>query len=269
MEYETAGSPDGFRSTEVVTLPPPPDYEPPPAGPKDIRVSATHNTITVSWRASREDSAYVVDVYPAGTSARAHIADLPPGTTTVTADGNALPIQPDTLYEVVVFELGIPSVTERVMIRTALSPAQSAPPLTMILTAERSECTAGTLNPVTWTITGGTAPYTLTVAGETVDADAESAAVTCGALPDYGIWLPVTQAPGTITATVTDASRRSGDGQRGLHDRAAAPGASGAGGPRAAYAHAGPVGRCARARLRAERDGRLPLPLISAALAGR
>ena len=206
VEYETAGSPDGFTSTEVVTLPPPPDYEPPPAGPKDIRVSATHNTITVSWRASREDSAYVVDVYPAGTSARAHIADLPPGTTTVTADGNALPIQPDTLYEVLILEHGIPSVTERVMIRTALSPAQSAPPLTMILTAERSECTAGTLNPVTWTITGGTAPYTLTVAGETVDADAESAAVTCGALPDYGIWLPVTQAPGTITAVVMDAA---------------------------------------------------------------
>ena len=39
-----------------------------------------------------------------------------------------------------------------------------------------------------------------------MDADAESATVTCGALPDYGIWLPVTQAPGTITAVVTDAT---------------------------------------------------------------
>ena len=79
--------------------------------------------------------------------------------------------------------------------------AQVPDPLTLTLTAERSECTAGTLNPVSWTITGGTPPYTLTVAGETVAADAESATVTCGALPEGA-----TEAPGTITATVTDAT---------------------------------------------------------------
>ena len=84
--------------------------------------------------------------------------------------------------------------------------AQAPDPLTLTITASRAECTAGTLNPVTWTITGGTPPYTLTLDGMSVDADAESATATCGALPDYGIWLPVTQAPGTITATVTDAT---------------------------------------------------------------
>ena len=42
--------------------------------------------------------------------------------------------------------------------------------------------------------------------GASVDADAEGAHATCGALPDYGSWLPVTQAPGTIPASVTDAT---------------------------------------------------------------
>ena len=79
--------------------------------------------------------------------------------------------------------------------------AQTAEPLTLTLTAERSECTAGTLNPVSWTITGGTAPYTLTVAGQSVDPTAESVNVTCGALPEGA-----SEAPATVTAVVTDAA---------------------------------------------------------------
>ena len=98
--------------------------------------------------------------------------------------------------------------------------AQTAEPLTLTLTAERAECTAGTLNPVSWTITGGTAPYTLTVAGQSVDPPAESVNVTCGALPDGA-----SEAPGTITASVRGRHRGAGDGQRHLHDRAAAAGA--------------------------------------------
>ena len=85
--------------------------------------------------------------------------------------------------------------------------AQAPDPLTLTLTAERSGCTAGTLTPVTWEIKGGTPPYTLTVAGETVDPDAESVNVTCGALPEPAPGgTPLTEAPGTIPATVTDAT---------------------------------------------------------------
>ena len=73
------------------------------------------------------------------------------------------------------------------------------PPLRLVLTAERAECTAGTLNPVTWEISGGTPPYNLGIDGASVDADAESATVTCGALP-YG----ATEAPATISAGVMD-----------------------------------------------------------------
>ncbi len=81
--------------------------------------------------------------------------------------------------------------------------AQAPDPLTLTLTAGRAECTAGTLNPVLWEISGGTPPYTLTVDGASVDADAESATITCGNLP-----AGATEAAGTITAVVTDAAGR-------------------------------------------------------------
>ena len=78
-------------------------------------------------------------------------------------------------------------------------------PLSLTLTAERAQCTAATRTPVTWEITGGVPPYTLTVGGETVDADAEDVTVTCGTLPEPAEGQdPVTEAPGTIPASVTD-----------------------------------------------------------------
>ena len=40
----------------------------------------------------------------------------------------------------------------------SVAAAQAPDPLTLTLTAERAECTAGTLNPVTWEISGGTPP---------------------------------------------------------------------------------------------------------------
>ena len=83
----------------------------------------------------------------------------------------------------------------------SVAAAQEPDPLTLTITAERSECTAATLNPVTWEISGGTPPYTLTIDGAAVDADAESATVTCAALPEGA-----STAPGTITAVVTDAN---------------------------------------------------------------
>ena len=83
----------------------------------------------------------------------------------------------------------------------SVAAAQEPDPLTLTITAERSECTAATLNPVTWEISGGTPPYTLTVAGEAVDAAADGLNVTCGSLP-----AGASTAPGTIPAVVTDAA---------------------------------------------------------------
>ena len=74
-------------------------------------------------------------------------------------------------------------------------------PLTLTLSGGREQCTAGTLSRAGWSIAGGVAPYTLTVAGEAVDADDVGVDVTCGALPEDG-----SETPGTITALVTDAT---------------------------------------------------------------
>ena len=87
------------------------------------------------------------------------------------------------------------------LLGASVATAQAPDPLTLTLTAERSECTAGTLNPVTWTITGGTPPYTLSVAGQSVDPTAEGVNVTCEPLPEGA-----SEAPSTIPATVTDAT---------------------------------------------------------------
>ena len=99
-------------------------------------------------------------------------------------------------------------------------------PLVLTLTAERAQCSEATLNPVSWTVTGGTPPYTVTVDGETAAADATSVNATCGTLPEPGEGeTPVTEAPGTIPGSVTDATGGARHGQRRLHDRAAAAGA--------------------------------------------
>ena len=86
----------------------------------------------------------------------------------------------------------------------AWAPAPASDPLTLILTAERSECTAGTLNSVSWEIRGGVEPYRdLLVGGAPVEADAESATFTCGALPEGA-----SAARGTVWVSVRDATNR-------------------------------------------------------------
>ena len=78
-------------------------------------------------------------------------------------------------------------------------------PLALELTSSRVLCTAGTLTELSWTIAGGKPPYTLTIDGQTVDAEAESHRVNCEAIPTD----PVTGDPAdnptkTFTATVRD-----------------------------------------------------------------
>ena len=55
-------------------------------------------------------------------------------------------------------------------------------PLTLALASTSELCTANTLAELSWTISGGKAPYTLTIDGETVNARAEFHDVNCGPL---------------------------------------------------------------------------------------
>ena len=91
-----------------------------------------------------------------------------------------------------------------VIVRTTF--AIPSPPLTLELASSRDLCTANTLTELSWTIAGGRPPYTLTIDGETVDANAESHRANCGPL----MLDPLTEEPlpdqnKTFSAAVSDA----------------------------------------------------------------
>lgn len=79
-------------------------------------------------------------------------------------------------------------------------------PLTLELTSSRQLCTANTLTELSWVIAGGKPPYTLTIEGETVDAEAESHRVNCGALMiDPETEAPLPNQTKSFSASVSDA----------------------------------------------------------------
>ena len=206
-------SPTRDVEVSVRTKPVPAGSTPLPRGPQNLRATSTATTITVTWdppfaEAKQNYRVYIHapggDVYPGGFRLHRDALYAPPWTFTFGVPSAAqLPLAPGITYRIRVVHDGIVRVETEISIATQ---ARAAPPLRLTLTASRAECTAGTPNPVTWEIEGGGGPYRLTVDGASVEAEAESVTVTCGALPDYGIWLPVTEAPGTIPATVTDAT---------------------------------------------------------------
>ena len=90
-----------------------------------------------------------------------------------------------------------------VIVRTTF--AIPPPPLTLELASSRQLCTANTLTELSWTIAGGRPPYTLTIDGQTVDANAESHRVNCGPIAtDPFTGDPLPDPTKTFTATVTD-----------------------------------------------------------------
>ena len=68
VDYDPPYDPDSLAWTEVTTLAAPSDYEPSPSGPQNLRATATQNSITVSWEASRPAAplSYEVQVFHAG-----------------------------------------------------------------------------------------------------------------------------------------------------------------------------------------------------------
>ena len=188
----------GYQSplTEITmsTTAAPTGWTPLPRGPQSLRTAVTHNSVTVSWdapHAGAHDVYHVTLVPPAGLTQRVTVHS---GVTAHTFTG----LQPATSYQLFVRHSDIVSGRVEVAVTTL---ARAPRPLTLTLTAGRADCTAGTPNPVTWEIEGGVEPYRLTVDGASVDPDAESATITCGALPEGA-----SAAPGAITGAVTDAA---------------------------------------------------------------
>ncbi len=200
--YAAEGGPRHIvaSTTTVRTAVAPADYTPLPRGPQNLRATATRDTITVSWDHPRpvvDESPgvdYGIDISgPPGTLTHEHWrARVYPPATAYTYTGLA----PGTTYHIQVTHYDITRESAEITVTTTRW-ARSSLPLT--LTVGRSECTAGTLTPVTWEISGGVEPYRLRVDGASVDPNTEGATATCGALPEGA-----TEAPGTITARVTD-----------------------------------------------------------------
>ena len=183
--------------TTIRTAVAPPDHTPLVRGPQNLRATATHDTITVRWDHPRADVEEDYWLHISSSTGRVPFRHqnafvLPPDSAYTYTD-----LTPGSTYRIRVTHIDITRESAEITITTAAA----APPLRLALTAGRAECTAATLNPVTWEIRGGVGPYRLTVDGASVEADAEGATVTCGALPDGA-----TEAPGTITAVVTDAT---------------------------------------------------------------
>ena len=82
-------------------------------------------------------------------------------------------------------------------------------PLTLELASSRALCTANTLTELSWIISGGLPPYTLTIDGETVDAEADSQRANCGPIPADPMGpVPGTTPAKTFRASVTDSQAR-------------------------------------------------------------
>ena len=194
MMAETGDEHAVEATATVRTTVAPASHTPLVRGPQNLRATATHDTITVRWDHPRPDTGDLYRLYIAGPYGGGFVHDSvwPPDSQYTFDD-----LLPNSTYLIRVTHNDIVRETAEITITTKAA----GPPLRLTLTAERAECTAGTLNPVSWEIEGGVEPYRLAVDGASVDADAESATVTCGALPEGA-----TEAPGTITATVTDAT---------------------------------------------------------------
>ena len=79
------------------------------------------------------------------------------------------------------------------------------PRFTLWLTSSRNLCTAGTLTEISWQISGGSAPYALSVENSAVDVSADNARINCGALTEAeAADEEAALAAKTITAVVTD-----------------------------------------------------------------
>ena len=183
-------------TTEVRTAVAPAGYTPLPRGPQNLRATATHDTITVQWDHPWPDTEAPYTLRLSGPLRREVTQDwwdtvvLPPDSQ------HTFPhLLPNSTYRIWVTHNDITRETAEITVRTKLG---------LVLTTDRSECTAATRISVSWEIMGGTPPYAVIVAGETVVSDpvdwhGGNLRLTCGTMPEGA-----SSAPETITASVTD-----------------------------------------------------------------
>ena len=210
----------------VRTSPPPEGWTTPPLGPQNLRaIAARHGSLTcltIDWDApyANADHRYHIFVVEEETYLQIDSAVINDGTTRFFTCGRDTHrnVEPSRLYHIRVNHHGIRTGTATISITTPAkdtraqsstepdsAPQVKLPPLALELSSSRELCTANTLTELSWIISGGIPPYTLSIDGETVAANAESHRVNCGPIPtDPLTGDPIPASRKRWTATVSD-----------------------------------------------------------------
>ena len=217
--------------TQVRTKAAPAAWTPPLRGAQNLRASATPDSITVRWDAPfvGADDSYKVTVYHPRYPSKPLIKWV---YRNEFSQGN---LEADLTYRVIIEHEGIVRAPKEIRVTTG-TPAQprngagpageqphaDAPPpqlrraepwltlaaqprFTLWLTSSRDLCTAGTLTEISWQISGGAPPYTLSIDGESTDPATDNIHINCGALTEAeAADEEAALAAKTITAVVTD-----------------------------------------------------------------
>ena len=225
--------------TSVRTLPLPAGRKPLPRGPQNLRATSTHNSISVTWDRpfSGDSSDYVVYLFETDYSLLRRLEFVYPPASQITLSD----LEPETEYRVVVMHNSIVRAEDEIEVTTPAPPVQGAngvtattrasgrsesvvpaagpkpvfewwadgrptsPPLDLELQSSRELCTAGTLTEISWQISGGVAPYKLSIEGAAVDVDADNLRINCGALTEAeAADEKAALAAKTVSAVVTD-----------------------------------------------------------------
>ena len=226
-EYEIDVSVNGDGEAQLLTtirattVAAPTDWQPPARGAQNLSVTATHDTIIVTWDAPIPNTRDRWIVYVEHSSWRRPYSHWVSAPLTFTLEG----LTPETTYTVTVAHLDLYGVEVSTTITTTPAPVQGqsspgypADPrlwlaliewrqrLRLELKSSRELCTAGTLTEISWQIAGGKPPYKLQVEGSPINADADNIHINCGALSEAeAADEDAALAAKRITATVTDA----------------------------------------------------------------
>ena len=226
-EYEIDVSVNGDGEAQLsttiraTTATAPTDWQPPARGAQNLSVTATHDTITVTWDAPIPNTRDRWIVYIEHSSWRRPYSHWVSAPLTFTLEG----LTPETTYTVTVAHLDLYGVEVSTTITTTPAPKQGQSPprypadprlwlaliewrqrLRLEIASSRELCTAGTLTEISWQIAGGTPPYKLQVEGTPINADADNIRINCGALSEAeAADEDAALAAKRITAVVTDA----------------------------------------------------------------
>ena len=190
------------------TLPPPPGWTAPPRGAQNLRATFSADHLTITWDLPYPGvpPSFWLQIENADTGQLLY-TQRPYDTTNWEIPLTRF-LRSASRYRITVRHNGLVSTVAEIVIQrpaASAAAAQEVDPLTLELTSSRDLCTANTLTELSWIISGGRPPYTLSIDGETVAANAESHRVNCGAIPADPMGpVPGTTPAKTFRASITD-----------------------------------------------------------------